>query len=445
MSVKVDDNKEEPAVSLKQQCVKCFQGTNCIKTIVIVLCVLLVVQQISSCIEKLIDKPITTYTHFDYNKTITYPSVTFCREPPYKPDVLVKYGLYAHPRYTSTWRNFNFSRIPLDQLWEEITYNQDDFFVQYALDNLEENLKITPVMGFLGGRCYSVSPRVWNRKVKTGREFGYSMTLHHYASDLEDPATIVHPGYHVYIHYWREPYTEVEVYNGGLVDYLYMNTGEMVSVKLKVDEYVMISSEDEPCSTAHNYSANACTSQYVSDVVSEMVGCSGPWMKSDLPYCDNYDDMKDLITHYMSLYQHHECPSCPRFCHSLLYNAFVTDRQKNYTWQDQDGHRPVSNTDASLETTIFLHFNNMMVSVYEEKYNYDWNLFVSDLGGSVGFLLGLSVVGLFNIIGYIWIYFIRPFICSKNSKVTVDNSNSNSDSVATVSQSEYYKKYDQKK
>lgn len=25
----------------------------------------------------------------------------------------------------------------------------------------------------------------------------------------------------------------------------------------------------------------------------------------------------------------------------------------------------------------------MMVSVYEERYNYDWNVFLSDLGGSV--------------------------------------------------------------
>lgn len=30
----------------------------------------------------------------------------------------------------------------------------------------------------------------------------------------------------------------------------------------------------------------------------------------------------------------------------------------------------------------------------DERYSYDWNNFISDLGGSVGFLLGLSVVGI---------------------------------------------------
>lgn len=37
---------------------------------------------------------------------------------------------------------------------------------------------------------------------------------------------------------------------------MYVNTGEMVHVKLKVDEYVMISREDAPCTYAANYSAN---------------------------------------------------------------------------------------------------------------------------------------------------------------------------------------------
>lgn len=34
----------------------------------------------------------------------------------------------------------------------------------------------------------------------------------------------------------------------------------------------------------------------------------------------------------------------------------------------------------------------------EESYAYDWNLFVADLGGSLGFLLGLSVLGLVSML-----------------------------------------------
>lgn len=52
---------------------------------------------------------------------------------------------------------------------------------------------------------------------------------------------------------------EVTVYNGGMVDSLYVNVGETLNVKLKVDQYKMISSNDDPCIEQVNYSANEVT------------------------------------------------------------------------------------------------------------------------------------------------------------------------------------------
>lgn len=51
-------------------------------------------------------------------------------------------------------------------------------------------------------------------------------------------------------------FAEVNVYNGGHVDYFYVNTGDTIDVKLQVDQYVKIGKEDDPCSTMDNYSAN---------------------------------------------------------------------------------------------------------------------------------------------------------------------------------------------
>ncbi|GBP36654.1 Protein yellow [Eumeta japonica] len=49
---------------------------------------------VTACVQKLMNKPITTHTHFDFNQTLLYPSVTFCREPPYKFDkMLVRMSL----------------------------------------------------------------------------------------------------------------------------------------------------------------------------------------------------------------------------------------------------------------------------------------------------------------------------------------------------------------
>jgi hypothetical protein len=47
---------------------------------------------------------------------------------------------------------------------------------------------------------------------------------------------------------------------------------------------------------------------------------------------------------------------------------------------------------------LYLFYNSRMVQVAEERLAYDWSLFLSDLGGSLGFLLGLSVLGIIGIV-----------------------------------------------
>lgn len=44
--------------------------------------------QLFECFSKLRQPPISTHSHFDFNETIYYPAITFCREPAYKYDVL---------------------------------------------------------------------------------------------------------------------------------------------------------------------------------------------------------------------------------------------------------------------------------------------------------------------------------------------------------------------
>lgn len=55
----------------------------------------------------------------------------------------------------------------------------------------------------------------------------------------------------------------------------------------------------------------------------------------------------------------------------------------------------------------------------EEKLGYDWNSFLSDIGGSLGFFLGLSVIGIIDVFEAL---FILIFGCAK--KKNKDNSKS---------------------
>ncbi|KAJ2948852.1 hypothetical protein O0L34_g5778 [Tuta absoluta] len=422
------EEEPEPVRSIKQKCVSCLKGPNLLKTLVIVVCTGIVVQQVVVCVRKLINVPVTTYTHFDFNKTIQYPSITLCREPPYKFDKMLEYNLYAHPRYTSRWIKFNFSDHNLDEVWRNITYEPSEFFVQYGLNGYPDNVEIETTIGFMTGRCYTLKPKIVH--TQASRDTGYSVTLQHRAEDVATSTSIYPPGYHLYVHYSQEPFTEVQVYNGGLVDYLYVNTGETVDVKLTVDQYVMISSEDDPCTYEDNYNTNNCTAMHVWDLVGQAAGCSGPWMvTSRLPRCANYSSMRNLIVAYMDKYNRHNTVFCPRICRAYLYNAFVQERMKMYTWDSSALLWSERIGDAELQSQLYIHFNSMMVPVYEESYTYDWNIFIADLGGSVGFLLGLSVIGLISIVGQMWCSILMPYFKSSrkpspsvtNSTITIDD------------------------
>lgn len=102
--------------------------------------------QLYECAAKLIRTPIATHSYFDLNETMQYPAVTFCREPPYKQDVLEvgieifeipsaltlsvfqRYNLSVHPQYENYWDDFDFNVANLSQLFEDSTYKFEEFF-----------------------------------------------------------------------------------------------------------------------------------------------------------------------------------------------------------------------------------------------------------------------------------------------------------------------------
>lgn len=60
---------------------------------------------------------------------------------------------------------------------------------------------------------------------------------------------------------------------------------------------------------------------------------------------------------------------------------------------------------------LYIYYTSKMVTNIEERAGYDFSQFVADMGGSLGFLLGLSVIGLIvvleKILGY---WFLNDFI-----------------------------------
>lgn len=130
------------------------------------------------CVNKLLKPPVSTHSNFELNETMHYPAITFCRNPPFKKDVLAvsiihftisvinssisfqKFNLSYHPTITSGWRNFSFNDKTLADVYEQATYTSEEFFRSFSLGKNSSNVKIVMSLHFSYGRCYTVIPLV---------------------------------------------------------------------------------------------------------------------------------------------------------------------------------------------------------------------------------------------------------------------------------------------
>lgn len=73
------------------------------------------------------------------------------------------------------------------------------------------------------------------------------------------------------------------------------------------------------------------------------------------------------------------------------------------------------------QSNLSLYFSSNLITVMEEVLGYDWNVFLSDIGGSLGFLLGLSVIGALGLVEQIILVVFRRKITKKDKEDVQNN------------------------
>ncbi|EEB18683.1 conserved hypothetical protein [Pediculus humanus corporis] len=349
-----------------------------IKWVVVGICLLIVYIQLVECCYKLKNPPITSHSILSLNDSLFYPAVTICREPPYNKEVFPKFNfpvdhIGSFP-YSSFWKNYPYDIYNISDFWNEAVYDQS-VLSSCGLDR--KNVNITSSLHLKNGMCHTIKPIFPVQSV--GRRSGYSLFLTH---DLQDYKPLVdeEPGWKIYIHEPREKFSENINLMSSRQDHVFVPVGEITEVSIDAYQFNVLRN----CSDEENYSVTECEENCtINEDIKPNVPCTGPWFPNlDKRLCNNYEEMRTLLKAAFGI-KYKNC--CKKNCKTTHYKLFVVKRTP-------------CPEERKLSSTAIIYFSSKTVITLEERYSYNWSDFLGEIGGTVGFLLGLSIIGAIDII-----------------------------------------------
>jgi hypothetical protein len=218
---------------------------------VLLACTVVVIIQLGECFSKLFSPPISSHLRLVVNQSMTYPAVTICRYPSYKPAVLQKYNL-QNIRTTKKWEDFPFGEITLGEFWNEATYRLREGYFLSALSGYLYNVRIKSAYYLIWGQCHTILPLI--QTTSSSKTSGYSVMLRHvvtaYNRSVDDPEE----GWYIFLHPATDPWIESTEEHSGTEESLLLAVGEELHVKISVQEYHRVDKADDRCNASLDHS-----------------------------------------------------------------------------------------------------------------------------------------------------------------------------------------------
>ena len=176
-----------------------------------------------------------------------------------------------------------------------------------------------------------------------------------------------------------------------------MNPGKRKFVRFEKIRIHALSTDDYPCATSKNYSGQHCRMLHMENEFIQRVGCRLPFMDQLMVKNENriqarictLNEGNVSVTDFHKIWKElrsgevKECPLIKR-CERAVYKLYENFEQK----EDNDSQlilRPLDST----------------VQYIKDDYAYDTQSFIGEVGGTLGLMLGLSFVSVFDFIDYI--------------------------------------------
>ncbi|XP_068230344.1 acid-sensing ion channel 3-like [Palaemon carinicauda] len=189
-----------------------------------------------------------------------------------------------------------------------------------------------------------------------------------------------------------------------------IRTGWEPDIQVRVKEFKTLSTKEYPCVNDSNYSELDCELESFEEVFRAKGGCWLPFMTqkslATVPKCltsldfNNSLKLADELLFY-GLWTRDEC-SCLSACNDITYEAF----------SDSSANK------SSTTTRVRIFYNDLTYESVHEEWAYRIISLMCDVGGSLGLLLGASVLTFIEILECLCAYCSRV-CCIKKTKVNV--------------------------
>ncbi|GFU16696.1 degenerin-like protein unc-105 [Nephila pilipes] len=138
-------------------------------------------------------------------------------------------------------------------------------------------------------------------------------------------------------------------------------------------------------------------------------------LRPPYPICDINDDaQKECVSSVWEEYDSMPICDCRSPCSQTVYEYDVTSSELNVNYfkkvkairtlsVDEDGELKYLNyTDQKLMVGVKIYYNTFEVTSHIEVPSYSWETLMANIGGNLGFFMGLTLVTFLEIVEFIW-------------------------------------------
>ncbi|CAG0895738.1 unnamed protein product [Cyprideis torosa] len=377
--------------------------------VVVITCTFVLLLQVTICVNKLRHPGITTQTQVMFNNSLDFPAVTVCQRQGFKLSQLKAYnvdnGWSYKIRGNNVFNSFDFQTHSLEKFWTDATYAVDDIIWDCSLgqdkripcptevtggETKAPNLGVSHHLSKQYGRCCTIFqlPDL-ESPPELGQEKGLMVILETNTSEYKDQDQ-EYSGWSVFVHPVQEKWTEFSQLGDTILETIQINLGEEVTLRLAVSEYKTVNNPPkDTCMEDETFSVIECRERCFYEYLETRVPCRGPWVQnSSLEICSNATDMKKFLSEENRVLGtiSDRC-DCTRQCKFRRYSMAAMDRK--------DSLAPFKGLQRGK---IELYYPNGLAHRVTESWGYDASQFIGEVGGSLGLLLGMSVLSFLEIL-----------------------------------------------